>query len=582
MSNLVIKITGDANNYVASLKTAEDSTGSFTNTVVGLNQGLELAQKVFGAVYGAIEEVVGAYKEAEKANNQLTQAMKSQGIFSETLLSTYKEQASELQNLTGISDENILNSQRTLQAYVGNRAVTQDLTKATLDFATALGTDAASAAQTIGKAIDGNVGALSRYGITIDENLSKQERMVAIQEALNQKFGGQAEAAGAGLGALNKLKEAYNDLQEEIGKKLAPAIEAAAIAFTNIFNGASEWIASTNETGKASDATSEKIEKLRNQIKLLADQQKMGAAGSDNAQAQIDQKLGLIQQLEEKQEQAAQREMQRENAKNQALNEANNKAIEEKEAAEEAAHQKELEDKNRREQEKDEYSQAWFEKRYADLEQRKLKEGEAQKLNDLKEAEQQVASNNRKLQDQAKFSKTYAEINAFMHSAVYQGSAKAFGELEQLQTSSNNTLKSIGKAAAIANIVIKTGESAMNIFNGFSTIPIVGIGLGIAGAAAAVAFGFEQIGKVQGAAQGGLITGPGTGTSDSIPAMLSNGELVVPAQNFEEVVDSVAGSRTGGGGGMAEIVITLQDNLMDFIEAKLVERQNLGISIQGA
>lgn len=36
------------------------------------------------------------------------------------------------------------------------------------------------------------------------------------------------------------------------------------------------------------------------------------------------------------------------------------------------------------------------------------------------------------------------------------------------------------------------------------------------------------------AAEGGLITGPGTGTSDSIPALLSNGEFVIPAKRVEE------------------------------------------------
>ncbi|MBK6382052.1 MAG: hypothetical protein IPF69_01060 [Chitinophagaceae bacterium] len=35
--------------------------------------------------------------------------------------------------------------------------------------------------------------------------------------------------------------------------------------------------------------------------------------------------------------------------------------------------------------------------------------------------------------------------------------------------------------------------------------------------------------RVEGRATGGLITGPGTGTSDSIPALLSNGEYVIKA-----------------------------------------------------
>lgn len=36
------------------------------------------------------------------------------------------------------------------------------------------------------------------------------------------------------------------------------------------------------------------------------------------------------------------------------------------------------------------------------------------------------------------------------------------------------------------------------------------------------------------AAEGGLIKGPGTGTSDSIPAMLSNGEFVIPARKVQQ------------------------------------------------
>jgi hypothetical protein len=45
---------------------------------------------------------------------------------------------------------------------------------------------------------------------------------------------------------------------------------------------------------------------------------------------------------------------------------------------------------------------------------------------------------------------------------------------------------------------------------------------------------------------------------------------------------SFQGESTGGGNAMAHVELSLKDELMDFIEAKLVERQNLGISLQGA
>jgi hypothetical protein len=205
----------------------------------------------------------------------------------------------------------------------------------------------------------------------------------------------------------------------------------------------------------------------------------------------------------------------------------------------------------------------------------------------------EISTNNTFLENQRKFGTGYAAINKAMHSEVYEGQKKAFGELGALAQSSNAELKAIGKAAAIANITMKTAESAMNIFEGFSTIPFIGYALGIAAAAAAVLYGGEQIASVTAAAQGGLIAG-GIPGRDSVPALLMPGELVVPTRNYEEVINAVAAARAGNaeqtqraqGGpevttGYASIELSMKSELIDFVEAKLVERRNLNISIQG-
>jgi hypothetical protein len=196
----------------------------------------------------------------------------------------------------------------------------------------------------------------------------------------------------------------------------------------------------------------------------------------------------------------------------------------------------------------------------------------------------QQLSNKKFLEDQKKFGTAYANINRVMHSEIYQGSKKAFGELAQLTQSSNETLKGIGKVAAIANIVIKTAESAMNVYNGFSTIPIIGPALGIAGAAAAVAFGAEQIGQVRKARKGMVITGGVPGV-DSVPVIAQQNELISPAQNFEEVIGSVRAKRaadeiTGGsGGGMVGIHVTYDSpEASQIVTVRQVEDSALGIS----
>lgn len=203
-------------------------------------------------------------------------------------------------------------------------------------------------------------------------------------------------------------------------------------------------------------------------------------------------------------------------------------------------------------------------------------------LLELQKAELQRTSNDQYIKEKVKFGQAYATIAKFLRTEEIEGVKKGAGELEQLQSSSNSTLKGIGKAAALANIAIKTSESAMNIYAGFSAIPIIGQALGIAGAVAAVAFGAEQAGKVMAAADGGILTG-GTPGVDSIPMLGMPGELVVPTKNFEEVVGAVADNRSSGGsssGGVAEIILTLKGELMDFIDIQSAERDNLNLRLQ--
>lgn len=158
---------------------------------------------------------------------------------------------------------------------------------------------------------------------------------------------------------------------------------------------------------------------------------------------------------------------------------------------------------------------------------------------------QRTAARNQELLDRKKFGERYAVINKALQSDEVQGAKSAANELVALQQSKNATLKSIGKVAAVASITISTAESAMNIYRGFSTIPIIGPALGVAGAAAAVAFGAERIGAVTAAAKGGLIEGGIPGV-DSVPALLQQGELVVPRKNFDDVVGAVKGESSGG------------------------------------
>jgi hypothetical protein len=139
-----------------------------------------------------------------------------------------------------------------------------------------------------------------------------------------------------------------------------------------------------------------------------------------------------------------------------------------------------------------------------------------------------------------------------------------------------------GKAFAIAKATIDTYQSAVAAYKSLAGIPIIGPALGAIAAAAAVASGIATVKKIVAvqvpnapagagpalsstpsgpaerpgvvnvaaspsirAADGGLIRGPGSERSDSIPAMLSDGEFVVNARStrlFQPILSAINAS----------------------------------------
>lgn len=115
-------------------------------------------------------------------------------------------------------------------AMLGTFAVTGDqmreLTPLVVDYARKFGTDLVTANASVGKALDGSVGALKRNGVSIDETLFKTDRFRAVTEALASQVGGFAESEGATLsGRLQRLKNEFGDLAEGVGAGAVDAFE---------------------------------------------------------------------------------------------------------------------------------------------------------------------------------------------------------------------------------------------------------------------------------------------------------------------------------------------------------------------
>ncbi|HLB42008.1 MAG TPA: hypothetical protein VJN02_03975 [Gammaproteobacteria bacterium] len=193
-----------------------------------ISDGLETVGKIgaiaFGVLSAVVVKAIGDFRQQEEATNALTQSMVNNGVYSSKLKQEYLEQASALQKLTTFGDEQIIAAQAAVQSQIGEMKVTEPLTRAILDLATAKKMDLASAAEMVGKSIGTSTNALARQGIEVDANATKAEKLSQVISGLNSKFGGQAEAAAQGLGGLKQLENTVSDLFETLGERLVPVI----------------------------------------------------------------------------------------------------------------------------------------------------------------------------------------------------------------------------------------------------------------------------------------------------------------------------------------------------------------------
>lgn len=182
-----------------------------------------------------------------------------------------------------------------------------------------------------------------------------------------------------------------------------------------------------------------------------------------------------------------------------------------------------------------------------------LTEKEAKQQVGFDMVKDQIERNNNFLKDQAMYGEGYAKLNRAIHSQEVKIAGDAANELVALTQSKNATLKAVGKAASITQIAIATAEGAATVFAKLNALfPIAAPFVGAAAAGSVVAYGAERTAQVVAANSGGIIPGGGPNL-DSVPALLTPGELVVPRQNFNEVVGAVKSDRGGNGDVVSEL-----------------------------
>jgi uncharacterized protein YpiB (UPF0302 family) len=254
----VVKILGNADGAITAFKKlAREGTDAFeqVQSIGGkLGSAFDVVQKGALIALGALTAVGGAAlgavaaAAADEASQKSLEAqlIRSAGATNAQVQATesFIEQA---MLATGIADDELRPAFGNLARATGDLEKSQRLFNLSLDISAATSRDLESVTLGLGRAATGNIGALTRLGIPLDEGAKKAKDFGAILKSLEEQFGGAAAvAADTFSGRVKILKTSLGEVVEQIGfallptaerlveflqKRLLPALQAAADGF---------------------------------------------------------------------------------------------------------------------------------------------------------------------------------------------------------------------------------------------------------------------------------------------------------------------------------------------------------------
>ena len=255
--SITFKLEGDNNSFKDLTKDAEGLKKAMAGVITegqqlkgnvinfaALATGIDAAQRSFGQLQGAMQELADAYAVQETAERKLETVMRQRMGASEDDIQSIKDLASAQQEIGVIGDEVQLSGAQQIATFLKERDSLAALMPAMNNLLaqqkglTATTGDAVQIGNLMGKAMMGQVDALKRVGITFTEaegNVMKygteQERAAMLAQIITNNVGEMnAELANTESGKQQQLVNTLGDMKEELGALVNGALPFVTIA----------------------------------------------------------------------------------------------------------------------------------------------------------------------------------------------------------------------------------------------------------------------------------------------------------------------------------------------------------------
>ncbi len=554
----VKEISKETKNASTAMKDYSVTATGSLSSIAGKIGTVFVALKGLQGVFSFFSSSIQAANENARAVNTLAAAYNAVGYTAEGAMKQAQQFATKMQSLTGIADEAFLNAQRLLANYrvVGTKA--QEAIQAAYALSIGRSIDFGAAMDIVTKAAAGQTQALARYGIQIDKNTESGEKFDAVLAQINERFGATAQAAmGDSTTKLNALKESWGDFKEQVGAGLnvglVPAVDFLTkavgwlnqlfkslgaifgIVFDQAMIGVKQFEAGLVTTGEYALKAFQPLVTLMSYIPGVGDSIKNAYDGAlASIQRTGDSLYSQIETLE---------------AMRTPLS-----AIWETEKA--------ITDEQ----------QTRSDLQAEQINARVANEQTAQEQ--ITEVVKQGIEERKLLQDEANAEESQKKTDLFGLSALLnkqetQDKKKTFDDITNMLRSGSKEQMAVQKAQGMAQAAISAYQAANSAYAALAPIPIIGPALGAAAAAAAIAYGLNNVAQISGIklAEGGLVKA----VTGGVPAIIGEGgsdEAVLPL-NDSQAMRRIGGAIAEESGSTGGVVVNINVQATGGVEAIL-------------
>jgi hypothetical protein len=227
---LKLSILADIDNLKKNLGSGSKEVEGFGSKLGGFAKKAGAAFAVAGAAAGAyaatlLVDGVKSAIEDEAAQAKLATTLKNVTGATNNQIKAVEDYITQTALANGITDDQLRPSLDRLIRSTKDATKAQELQSLALDIAAGTGKDLSAVSEALGKAYDGNLGALKRLGVGIDDSIIKSKNFDAAAVALSKTFDGQAsKQAETFQGKMARLTVAFDEAKETVGSYVLDAL----------------------------------------------------------------------------------------------------------------------------------------------------------------------------------------------------------------------------------------------------------------------------------------------------------------------------------------------------------------------